>query len=99
MQDKPQDKAQLATPNVALHPLKALSKAEFAALGAKSVVFQREISAEDLETLIPNTPIPSEATMFYLVVSADGSPVLVTDTFDAVEDWLDDSDADLALVH
>ena len=99
MHDKPQDKTKTPVPVPGIHPLKGLTQAEFAALGAHQVVFEREINAERLTQLLPGAEIQSESSVFYLIVAADGSPILVTDSYDAVEDWLDDADVDLVAVH
>ncbi|WDR02001.1 DUF1150 family protein [Devosia algicola] len=38
-------------------------------------------------------------SLYQLVMSADGTPLLVTDTEDAVAEWLDDKNLGLVLVH
>jgi hypothetical protein len=99
MQGKSHDKSKLSSKLPPVHPLKGLSTAEFAALGVHQVVFERQIDAAKLANLLPMAQIQSTADVFYLIVSADGSPLLVTDDHTAIEDWLDDADVSLAAVH
>lgn len=99
MHDKPMDKSKTSHPVPPVHPLKGLSTAEFAALGVHQIVFERQIDAAKLAQMLPTAEIESDADIFYLIVSADGSPVLVTDSRDAVENWLADADVNLVAVH
>lgn len=84
---------------VPVHPLKTLSRAEFAALGAHSVVYARQIDAADLRTMLPQTDVDPEAGALQLVMSADGTPVLITDSPEAIDVWLSDQPVELATVH
>jgi hypothetical protein len=99
MHDKPHDKPQETPFNPAVHPLKQLSAEQFAALGAQSVVYRRQIDAGVLDVLMPGTGIDPKAGTLNLLVSADGTPVLVTDNTQALEDWVDERDITLAMVH
>lgn len=85
--------------NALLQPLSAMSKEEFAALGADGVVFARPISGVELASFIPEAQNVPEDAVFQMVMSADGSPVLVTDNADAIFDWLDDNDVTLVQRH
>lgn len=84
---------------IPIHPLKSLSEAEFAALGAHSVVYAREIDAAELSKILPGNDIDPDAGTLELLMSADGTPVLVTDSQDALFAWLDDKPVELATVH
>jgi hypothetical protein len=70
------------------HSLRHLTAAEFMALGGNAVVFVRSISGHDLNLLLPQTAGIDVEAEFHLVVSADGSPLMVSDTEEAVADWL-----------
>lgn len=85
--------------NALLQPLSAMSEEEFAALGAEGVVFARPISGIELARFIPEARNVPEDAVFQMVMSADGSPVLVTDNKDTVFDWLEDSDVTLVQRH
>ena len=98
MQDKPTFKSG-PTDFSGMHPLKLISAEQFAALGVESVVFVREIDGEDLLAMMPQANLQAEAGPFLLVMSADGRPVLVTDSEDSLEAWLEDQPVVLAPVH
>jgi hypothetical protein len=81
-----------------VHPLKLLTRAQFAALGGDAVAYMRPVSGAVLATMIHDAEF--EAGMDYqLVMSADGTPLLVTDTEEAVFDWLGDKNLGLATLH
>jgi hypothetical protein len=81
-----------------IHPLKSLTEAQFAALGGDAVAYMRPVSGAILSTMIQDTPFDDE-TDYQLVMSADGTPLLVTDTEEAVLDWLGDKNLGLATLH
>lgn len=85
--------------NALLQPLSAISKEEFAALGADRVVFARPISGVELARFIPEALNVPEDAVFQMVMSADGSPALVTDNAGALFDWLEDNDVTLVQRH
>lgn len=103
MHDKPQDKSHNkldnATPEAVVNPLKSISAAEFAALGADNVAFVRPISGTELVELVPQAEIEPEDAMVHLLMSGDGTPLLVTDSLDAVDDWLEDKPVSLVSLH
>ncbi len=81
-----------------IHPLKSLTRAQFAALGGDAVAYVRPVSGALLSTMISDAQF--DPTMQYqLVMSADGTPLLVTDTEDAVLEWLGDKNLGLATLH
>ena len=81
-----------------IHPLKDLTQAQFAALGGNAVAYLRPIGGDVLSTMIPDAQFDAEET-YQLLMSADGTPLLVTDTQDAVNDWLGDKNLGLATLH
>lgn len=80
------------------HPLKLLTRAQFAALGGDAVAYVRPVSGAVLSTMIHDAEF-DEASDYQLVMSADGTPLLVTDTEDGVLDWLGDKNLGLATLH
>ncbi|KQX38566.1 hypothetical protein ASD04_07815 [Devosia sp. Root436] len=80
------------------HPLKSLTRAQFAALGSDAVAYMHPVSGAILSTMIHDAEFEA-ATEYQLVVSADGTPLLVTDTEDAVAEWLGDKNLGLATLH
>lgn len=81
-----------------IHPLKSLTRAQFAALGGDAVAYLRPVSGAVLGTMIHDAEFESELE-YQLLMSADGTPLLVTDTEDAVADWLGDKNLGLATLH
>lgn len=89
---------EMAAAQALTHPLKRLTRAQFAALGGDAVAYVKPVSGAVLSTMIYDAEF--EAGMDYqLVMSADGTPLLVTDTEDAVADWLGDKNLGLATLH
>ncbi|WEK03924.1 MAG: DUF1150 family protein [Candidatus Devosia phytovorans] len=80
------------------HPLKMLTRAQFAALGGDAVAYVRPVSGAILSTMIHDAEFEAEGD-YQLVMSADGTPLLVTDTEDGVLDWLGDKNLGLATLH
>jgi len=99
MQDKPTHKPENAGTVFGANPLRYLSAEQFAALGLESVVFSRLIDGAALVRLLPDANIDGEGGPFILVMSADGRPILVTDSQDSLEAWLEDQPVSLAEVH
>jgi hypothetical protein len=81
-----------------IHPLKDLTSAQFAALGGNAVAYVRPIGGHVLARMITDTQFNADE-LYQLVMSADGTPLLVTDTEDAVTDWLGDKNLGLATLH
>lgn len=102
MHDKPTHKpvhtltAKIIPP---VNPLKLLSPEQFAALGVHSVVVAREIEAENLASFLPQAQISADAGPLLLLMSADGTPIMVTDSSEALDEWLEERPVQLATVH
>jgi hypothetical protein len=95
MYEKRNDVASAAAP---IHPLKSLTSAQFAALGGDAVAYVKPVMGAVLSIMIEDAQFdPFE--QYQLVMSADGTPLLVTDTEDAVVEWLGDKNLGLATVH
>lgn len=87
-----------AAQDALLHPLKALTRAQFAALGGDAVAYVRPVMGEVLSAMITDAEFEDEV-VYQLVMSADGTPLLVTDTADAVAEWLGNKNLGLATLH
>ena len=81
-----------------IHPLKSLTRAQFAALGGDAVAYVRPVRGAVLSMMIQEAEFEA-TTEYQLVMSADGTPLLVTDTEDAVAEWLGDKNLGLATLH
>lgn len=69
------------------NPLRSLTEAQFMALGGNAVVYVKHVKAEDLTDLIDESEFDASDD-YHIVVSADGSPLMVADSEEAVVDWL-----------
>jgi len=87
-----------AAASAVVNPLKLLTRAQFAALGGDAVAYVRPVSGAILSSMIEDAEF-NDAEDYQLVMSADGTPLLVTDTEDAVVDWLGDKNLGLATLH
>ncbi len=83
------------------NPLRHLTPAEFMALGGNAVVYVRSIKGKSLTSLMPQPELDSQDLDedFHIVVSADGQPLLVADSAEAVEEWLSDKNFGIAELH
>ena len=92
MQDRPEE-------TVFDHPLRHLTDAQFMALGGNAVVYIRSIKGNKLGEFMDDVAEEAADLEFQLVVSADGQPLLVADTTDAVNDWLSDKNFGIVALH
>ena len=80
------------------NPLRHLTPAQFMALGGNAVVYVKPIKGHSLAEIIPARGFEDEED-FHLVVSADGSPLMVGDTEEAVAEWLADRNFGIVALH
>jgi hypothetical protein len=98
MQDRPENPETQAT-GAPVNPLKHLTPAQFMALGGNAVVYVRPIRGAALaEMMSQNDDLQADAE-FQLVVSADGSPLMVGDSHEAVADWLSERSFGVVSLH
>lgn len=82
-----------------VHPLKSLDAQQFAALGGDHVVFTRTISGTDLSEIVPEaSDMPGDAT-FHLVMAANGAPMMVSDSVEALHEWIGKNEVEVAPRH
>jgi hypothetical protein len=81
------------------NPLRHLTAAQFMALGGSAVVYVRSIKGSKLSEFMEDVSDDVADEDFHLIVSADGQPLLVADTKDAVTDWLADKDLGIVALH
>lgn len=82
----------------AANPLKHLTRAQFAALGGDAVAYIKPVSGATLASFIHDAEFDAVGE-YHLVMSADGTPLMVADTTDAVSEWLGDQNIGLATLH
>ncbi len=80
------------------HPLRHLTEAQFMALGGNAVVYVKHVKADSLAGLVPEDQIES-GDDYHIVVSADGSPLMVADSEEAVSDWLSGQNFGIVALH
>lgn len=80
------------------NPLKHLTRAQFAALGGDAVAYIKPVSGLVLSSMIHDAEFDG-ATQYQLVMSADGTPLMVADTAEAVTEWLGDQNIGVATLH
>jgi hypothetical protein len=87
--------------DVSDNPLRHLTPAQFMALGGNAVVYVKSIKGEKLADIIAEGDVDEQEAEreFQIVVSADGSPLLVADSQEAVEEWLSDKNVGIVAVH
>ena len=81
------------------NPLRHLTPAQFMALGGNAVVYIRSIRGEQLGEFVSEIADEALNEEFQLVVSADGQPLLVADTQEAVAEWLSDKNLGIVALH
>ena len=84
---------------IADNPLRHLTAAQFMALGGNAVVYIRSIKGEKLSEFMEDVDDAVADRDFQLVVSADGQPLLVADTEEAVTEWLSDKNLGIVALH
>ena len=83
------------------NPLRHLTPAQFMALGGNAVVYVKTIKGAKLSEIMAEDDLDDgEAEEdFQIVVSADGSPLLVADSEEAVDEWLSDKNYGIVALH
>ncbi len=92
MQDRPEQ-------TVFDNPLRHLTPAQFMALGGNAVVYVRSIKGAKLSEMMSEEAFEDVGEDFQMVVSADGSPLLVADSQEAVDEWLADKNFGIVALH
>lgn len=80
------------------HPLRHLTAAQFMALGGNAVVYLKTMSGVDLAEMM-GQPDLAEDDEYHLVVSADGSPLLIADSEESATEWLSDKNLGVVALH
>jgi hypothetical protein len=92
MQDRPEQ-------SIFDNPLRHLTTAQFMALGGNAVVYIRPIQGSELSAFMDDVDEEAADQEFQMVVAADGSPLLVADSEDAVAEWLSDKNLGIVALH
>ncbi|MGY6248461.1 BQ00720 family protein [Bosea thiooxidans] len=76
-----------------------LTPAEFAALGAGEVAYVKPMTSDELMRIFPQAPKIESGLNLYTLLSADGAPILVTDTREAATANAWEHDLKMVSVH
>lgn len=98
MHDRPSNRSGADGVAPSINPLKTLTPAQFMALGGNAVVYVRTLTGAELSGLIDAVDFADEDVL-HMVVSGDGSPLLVADSEEAVADWLSDKNLGIVALH
>lgn len=80
------------------HPLRHLTEEQFMALGGNAVVYVRHVGADRLGELLPDLESTDDEE-YHIAVGADGSPLMVADSEEALDDWLRTNNLGVATLH
>ena len=80
------------------NPLRHLTAAQFMALGGNAVVYLRHIGGDRLGQLLPDLEAEADEE-YHIAVGADGSPLMVADTEEALAEWLQSRNLGVVTVH
>jgi hypothetical protein len=84
--------------NEAHNPLKDLTPDQFMALGGNAVVYVKQVKGSSLEDLIPGAEFEDEDD-FHVVISAQGAPLMIGDSEEAVVEWLSNKPFGIVALH
>ncbi|MBD3848005.1 hypothetical protein GGC47_000607 [Bosea sp. OAE752] len=76
-----------------------LTPAEFAALGTGEVAYVKPMTSDELMRIFPQAPKIESGLKLYTLLSADGAPILVTDTREAATANAWEHDLKMVSVH
>jgi hypothetical protein len=85
-----------ARTNIQTNPL---TPAEFAALGAGEVAYLKPMTSDEIVRVFPQAPEIEPGLKLFALVSADGAPILVTDSRDAATANAWEHDLKMVSVH
>lgn len=80
------------------NPLRNLSAEQFQALGGNAVVYVKHMKGDALGDVLPGTDFSTDED-YHLVVSADGQPLMIGDSQEAVEEWLQSQPFGIVTLH
>jgi len=80
------------------HPLRNLTPAQFMALGGDAVVYLRHIDGDRLTQMLPDLEA-EVGEEYHIAVGADGSPLMVSDTEEALAEWLQSRNLGVVTLH
>jgi len=80
------------------NPLRNLTPDQFMALGGNAVVYVKHVKGDELGNILPESEFTDEGD-YHLVVSADGQPLMIGDSEEAVAEWLQGQPFGIVTLH
>lgn len=80
------------------NPLRNLSAEQFQALGGNAVVYVKHVKGDALGDVLPGADLSTDED-YHLVVSADGQPLMIGDSEEAVAEWLQGQPFGIVTLH
>ena len=80
------------------NPLRNLSAEQFQALGGNAVVYVKHVKGHALGEVLPGADLSTDED-YHLVVSADGQPLMIGDSEEAVAEWLQGQPFGIVTLH
>lgn len=79
--------------------LRKMTSQQFADLGKSEIAYLRELNGMALLQLVPNIQLLPGIDNYFVLLAADGEPLMVSDERDSVIDWLEAHGAQMAVIH
>jgi hypothetical protein len=80
------------------NPLRNLTADQFQALGGNAVVYVKHVRGDQLGDVLPGSGLAVDEE-YHIVVSADGSPLMIGDSEEAVDEWLQNQPFGIVTLH
>ncbi len=80
------------------NPLRNLTPDQFQALGGNAVVYVKHLKGDALGSVLPGANFADDED-YHLVVSADGQPLMIGDSEEAVAEWLQNQPFGIVTLH
>ena len=80
------------------NPLRSLSAEQVQALGGNAVVYVKHVRGDALGNVLPGSEF-SDDEDYHLVVSGDGQPLMIGDSQEAVDEWLQSQPFGIVTLH
>ncbi|MGN6487861.1 MAG: DUF1150 family protein [Devosia sp.] len=80
------------------NPLRNLTPDQFQALGGNAVVYVKHLKGDALGSVLPGADFADDED-YHLVVSADGQPLMIGDSEEAVAEWLQNQPFGIVTLH
>ena len=80
------------------NPLRNLTPDQFQALGGNAVVYVKQLKGDALGNVLPGAEFAVDED-YHLVVSADGQPLMIGDSEEAVAVWLQNQPFGIVTLH